>query len=113
MDWFQNAVDTVGSTLTFFVLYAIVKPDVKRKVQEEIDFFLTGDFETSNYQLGTPLGGIIIYFLKFRLPYTFAFVLETMRFSCALPIIAPRVATVDIKDGFHIKAVPENVYFYS
>jgi len=54
----------------------------------------------------------IIFYLKCRLPYTFAFVLETIRYSCALPIIAPRMATEDINlDSFHIKAVPEKCFF--
>ncbi|ODM94942.1 Cytochrome P450 2U1 [Orchesella cincta] len=94
MDMFQNAVDTVGSTLTFLVLYSILNREAKKKVQEEIERFSIEDFKCRPFND-----------CHLMLPYTSAFIMETMRFSCALPMIAPRVATQDIHlDDFHIKA---------
>ncbi|CAL8108069.1 unnamed protein product [Orchesella dallaii] len=92
MDLFQNAVDTVGSTLTFLILYTIMNPNAKKKVQEEVDTFISNCDNTSANASQSSL------------PYTFAFILETLRFSCSLPVIAPRVAVDDINlNGFHIE----------
>ncbi|CAG7821290.1 unnamed protein product [Allacma fusca] len=72
MDLFQAGAETTSTTLTWLFLYMSVFPEHQKKLQEEIDEVLESKQPTLQD--------------RYRMPYTEAIILETLRLSSMVPL---------------------------
>ncbi|KAL5007307.1 hypothetical protein ScPMuIL_016113 [Solemya velum] len=85
-DLFQAGTETTATTLRWALLYMLKYPETQDKIRAEIDEFIGSGNAPS---------------LKDRsiMHYTEAFISETLRFACIVPMAAPHCATRDFKLG--------------
>lgn len=91
-DLFLAGTETTSQSLHWAVLYVAYFPQYQIKIHAEIDKVLGRE------KLPTESD-------RFKMPYTEAFINETMRFHCAGPILIPRSTTKDVTfRGYKIPA---------
>jgi len=88
MDFFGAGSDTVMVTLKWLLLVAAGKPDVQKKVQEEIDNVVGNERSPS-------------YTDRSLMPFAQAVICETQRWTPVLPINLPRRAMKDTEIAGH------------
>ncbi|XP_077487344.1 cytochrome P450 2J4-like [Amblyomma americanum] len=89
--FFGAGSETVRSSIEWLLLMCVVKPHLQRRVQAEIDAVLED---------GRKLN--VSWSDRNRLPYTQAFIWESMRYRPVLPLNVMRCATADVKVGNYV-----------
>uniref|UniRef100_F7BKP6 Cytochrome P450 1A n=1 Tax=Monodelphis domestica TaxID=13616 RepID=F7BKP6_MONDO len=90
IDLFGAGFDTVTTAISWGLMYLVAKPEVQKKIHEELDTVIGRERLP---QLSD----------KTQLPYMEAFILETFRHSSFLPFTIPHSTTRDITlNGFYI-----------
>ncbi|GBP41037.1 Farnesoate epoxidase [Eumeta japonica] len=89
LDLLEGGFETVTNTLVFMLLHLVLKPEVQRRVQEEIDRVIGSGRPPS---LSDRTG----------MAYTEAVVLETLRISSIAPVGIPHMASDDAELGNYI-----------
>jgi cytochrome P450 len=85
-------MDIVYTSLTWAVLYCTKYPHVRNKMVAEIDRVIGGERDATEQDLKS-------------LPYTTAFILETLRYSCVVPMALPHSTISDTTlRGYQIPA---------
>ena len=85
-------LDIVYMTLTWAVLYCAKYPEARSKLVDEIDTVLGRSQDPTDQDIKS-------------LPYTTAFILETIRYSCVVPLALPHSTLSDTTlAGYHIPA---------
>ncbi|XP_069743805.1 cytochrome P450 1B1 [Narcine bancroftii] len=89
-DIFGASQDTLSTALHWLILYLIWKPEVQRRIQEEVDR-VVGRQRVPCVEDGA------------RLPYLMAFLYESLRFSSFVALTIPHSTTKDtVLHGYHV-----------
>lgn len=90
-NFFGAGSETVRSTMEWMLLMCAMKPELQRRVQAEIDAVLTGNQKSH-----------ILWSDRNQMPYTQAFIWETMRYRPVVPLNIMRYADADVKVGDYV-----------
>ncbi|XP_067883769.1 cytochrome P450 1B1 [Heterodontus francisci] len=89
-DIFGASQDTLSTALHWMTLYLVWRPEVQRKIQDELDRVVGRERIPSIED-------------QPRMPYLMAFLYESMRFSSFVALTIPHATTVDtLLNGYHI-----------
>nr|WNT94917.1 26-hydroxylase CYP18A1 [Lymantria dispar] len=91
-DLFSAGMETIKSSLLWMIVFMLRNPDVKRRVQEELDAVVGRDRLPKIEDMAT-------------LPYTESTILETLRMSNIVPLATTHSPTKDVNlNGYRIPA---------
>ena len=94
-DFFEAGGETVGTTLSWIILFLVLNQDVQRRCREEIDNSGIGKFPK--------------YSDRNKLPFVEATIMEVQRMACVAPGGLEHITREHIKD-FHGYEVPKNTF---
>ncbi|KAH6928519.1 hypothetical protein HPB50_016856 [Hyalomma asiaticum] len=90
-NFFGAGSETVRSTMEWMLLMCTMKPELQRRIQAEIDAVLMGNQRSH-----------VLWSDRNQMPYTQAFIWETMRYRPVVPLNIMRYADADVEVGGYV-----------